>query len=208
MSIEQVLRSRLQDLGLGLGPEVQERLLRFITLLSKWNRVYNLTSVRDPKRMVTVHILDSLSVLDHLRGPRILDVGTGPGFPGIPLALARPAWEFVLVDSNGKKTRFVQQAVTELEIRNVSVVRTRVEDFHPDLGFDSVVSRAFRSISDMLRCCQLNISSDTEVLAMKGLYPEAELTHLPEGFSVREVVVLNTPGIDGERHLVRIGRVP
>lgn len=170
-------------------------------LLAKWNGTYNLTAVRDPLEMVTRHLLDSLVMVAFLRGARVLDVGTGPGLPGIPLAVARPDLGFTLLDANAKKTRFVVQAVGELALKNVEVVQSRVEKYHPSRTFDTVVSRAFASIADMLAHARHLCAPGGRFLAMKGAYPEEELTALPAGYD-HEVVPLAVPGLDAARHVV------
>lgn len=194
----------LEQMALPLSAMAQEKLLAYVGLLVKWNRVYNLTAVRDPAEMVTRHLLDSLSVAPHLRGPRVLDVGSGAGLPGIPLALAKPEWQFVLLDSNGKKTRFITQSCIELGLTNVSVETCRIEDYRPQVLFDSVISRAFSELSAMLvatgRLCQ----PEGVMLAMKGEYPAQELAAVPPGFVVRSVSVLQVPGLDAQRHVVRV----
>ena len=149
MSIEQSILEGSERLGIPLPAEAVARLGAYLTLLERWNRAYNLTAVRDPEAMVVRHVLDSLSILPWLEGPRVLDVGSGAGLPGIPLAIARPEQGFCLLDSNGKRTRFLTQVAAELRLGNVAVVRGRVEDYRPEILFDSVVSRALRSHSSM-----------------------------------------------------------
>ena len=144
------LQQGLESLNLQLAQEQQSRLLAFVALLVKWNRVYNLTAVHDAHEMVTRHILDSLSILPYLQGVRIIDVGAGAGLPGIPLAIAKPQCQFVLLDSNRKKTRFMQQTKTELQLENVEVICSRAETYHPAEAFDSVVSRALASLSQII----------------------------------------------------------
>jgi 16S rRNA (guanine527-N7)-methyltransferase len=157
--------------------------------------------VRDPAEMVTRHLLDSLVIRPHVRGPRVLDIGTGPGLPGIPLAMACPELSFTLLDANGKMIRFVTQAVGELGLKNVEVVQTRVENYRPAAKFDTLVSRAFASIADMLTHARHLCAPRGRFLAMKGVYPEEELAAVPSGF-VTEVVALTVPGLAADRHLV------
>ena len=175
-------------------------------LLAKWNAAYNLTAVRDPEEMVTRHLLDSLVLLPYVQGPRVLDIGTGPGLPGIPLAVARPDCAFTLLDANAKKTRFVTQAVGELGLKNVEVVQTRVENYRPVEKFDTLVARAFSSIADMLKNAQHLCAPGGRFLALKGVYPEAELAAIPAGYAVSEVVALKVPGLEAARHLAIITR--
>lgn len=212
-SLAAVLSAGLKALNLECGLDVQARLLDYVRLLDKWNRVYNLTAVREPAEMVTRHLLDSLTVLPFLneQAQRILDVGTGPGLPGIPLALlsesANPERRFVLLDSNSKKTRFLQQAVAELQLHNVQVVHARTEAFQPDAGFDVVVSRAFASIADMLAGAGQHCLPGGRMLAMKGADPVAELQDLDPAFALEQVHRLTVPGLDEERHLVCLRRL-
>ncbi len=182
------------------------KLLAYLQLLDKWNGVYNLTAVRHPGEMITRHLLDSLAVIPLVKGPRVLDVGTGAGLPGIPLAVALPELDFVLLDSVAKKTRFVQQATSELGIGNVTVATRRVEDYQPDPLFDTVISRAFGSIAAFVAAAGALCRSDGVLLAMKGRFPEEELTVLPQGFQLSEVVRLSVPGLAEERHAVRLSR--
>jgi 16S rRNA (guanine527-N7)-methyltransferase len=188
-------------LGLSLTAEQHARLLRYLALLQKWNRVYNLTAIRDEAKLVSHHLLDSLAVVPHLRGHRVLDVGTGAGLPGIAIAVASPAVEVVMLDSNHKKLAFVTQAVGELGLSNASVERTRVEQWHPARGFDTVISRAFAELPDFARLAGHLLAPGGRLLAMKGLHPHEEIAGLPEGFSCEQVLTLKVPGMDA-RHLV------
>lgn len=205
MPLETTLDQGLEALGIECPLEVCGRLLDYVRLLAKWNRVYNLTAVREPLEMVQRHLLDSLAVLPHLRElqpKRVLDVGTGGGLPGIPLALLSPQTDFVLLDSNSKKTRFVQQAVVELGLQNVEVVHARVEQYHPDMPFDVVISRAFSSLREMVEKAGTYCGSEGMLLAMKGAWPEQELADLPAGFILRDSQRLQVPGLDEERYLI------
>jgi len=177
-------------------------LLNYVALMQKWNKVYNLTAVRDPQKMIIQHLLDSLAVLPHLVGRRIIDVGTGPGLPGIPLALANPALELTLLDSNHKKTSFLRQVCLELNLNNVTVVCERVEAWRPTEKYDVVISRAFSDLAEFVSLA-LYLCSDTGLmLAMKGIYPHEELTRLPATVELQGVESLKVPGLDAERHLV------
>lgn len=201
------LRERLTSgctaLGLNLPPPSIERLLDYIALLDKWNQAYNLTAVRDPGEMVTRHLLDSLAVAPHLTGQRIIDVGTGAGLPGIPLAILFPERQFVLLDSNGKKTRFLVQAKASLGLDNVTVIHSRVEEYRPEEPFDTVIARAFAALTDILSLCRHLVAKEGAVLAMKGDASEAEL--VPEGFRLAGLIALNVPGLAHEkRHLIRV----
>src|SRR3972149_9796675 len=200
MKLEKRLQQGLSKMGLDLTAPVRKKLLNFLELLEKRNRAYNLTAVRDPEQMVPRHLLDSLTVLPYLQGPRVLDIGTGAGLPGIPLALARPDLEFTLLDSNAKKTRFATQALHELGLKNVAVVQERVEKFHPETKFDTLIARAFASIPDMLAVSRHLCTTQGRFLVMKGVFPQEELAAVTEGFQA-EVRALRLPGLDGARHL-------
>jgi 16S rRNA (guanine527-N7)-methyltransferase len=178
---------------------------RYLDLLEKWNRVYNLTAIRERSRMVTHHLLDSLAVLPHLRGPRVLDVGSGAGLPGIPIAIASPALKVSLLESNHKKSAFLTQAVAELRLANVQVVTERVESWQTEARFDTIVSRAFAELGEFASLAGRLLAPDGVIAAMKGVHPFEEIERLPTGFRVREVVRLRVPGLDGERHLVLMG---
>ena len=201
MKLDKLLRQGLQDMGIDLGIPVQKKLLDFLELLEKWNRSYNLTAVRDPELMVPRHLLDSLTVLPYLQGPRALDIGTGAGLPGIPLALVRPDLEFTLLDSNAKKTRFATQAMHELSLKNVGIVQERVEKFHPATKFDTLIARAFASIPDMLTASRHLCAAHGRFLVMKGVFPQEELAAVTDGYRA-EVKALHIPGLDAARHLV------
>jgi 16S rRNA (guanine527-N7)-methyltransferase len=193
----------LEDLGLDLGSAQREALIGYLGLLVRWNRAYNLSAVRDPDMMVRRHLLDSLSILPWVdRGP-VLDVGTGAGLPGIPLAIARPALNFSLLDSNSKKTRFVQQVVGELGLANVEVIRSRVENLDRPQHYALIVARAFASLGDLFAATAALLAPGGSCLAMKGVQPQDELGELPAGLET-QTVPLCVPGEAGRRHLVII----
>lgn len=200
------LDAGLAELGLGLPEATRTALLQYVALLAKWNRAYNLTAVRDPVQMVTRHLLDALAVLPHLPPGRLLDVGSGAGVPGIPLALARPALAVVLLDGSAKRCRFLRQAVAALGLADATVVHSRVEDYRPESPFDVIIARAYAALTVLLEQTEPLLAPGGEVLAMKGLFPEEELADLPGGFRVAEVVPLTVPGLEAARHLVRVVR--
>lgn len=198
---QKILQDGIKQLNLSPDDNKLMLLLAFIELIEKWNKVYNLTSVRNKVDMARLHILDSLAIIPHLHGNNIADIGTGAGLPGIPLAIFLPETEFTLVDSNSKKTRFVQQATLELKLKNVKVVHNRVEKMSNDLLFSSVIMRAFSSIQDIMSLTRHLIAPQGILLAMKGRVPDMELTDIEEPYSV---ISLNVPGVEGERCLIRI----
>lgn len=200
MNLAAGLAEGIAALNVAVTPDAQQRMLDYLALVLKWNKAYNLTAVREPEKMLTHHLLDSLAVLPHLRGPRVLDVGTGAGLPGIPLALARPDLKFTLLDSNQKKTTFLRQAVIELKPGNVEVVCERVESWSAHTMFNTVVSRAFSELSDFIALAGQLCAKDGVVIAMKGVYPHDELARLPQTFRLCSVVPLNIPGLGAERH--------
>lgn len=200
-------RVLLEDGLLDLGQEDllsggDDLLMEFVTELMNWNRVYNLTSVRKPTDIVTRHILDSLSVQPYLHGERVLDIGTGAGLPGIPLAIACPEREFVLLDSSSKKLRFVQQTLGILELDNVSLENARIEDYRPERLFDTIICRAFSDLPDFYSHAARLCTPEGRLLAMKGVYPMTEIECLPDKSIIDEVHALKVPGLDAERHLV------
>jgi 16S rRNA (guanine527-N7)-methyltransferase len=200
MKIEHRLTQGLGALGLALPQATQQKLLDYLVLLQKWNKVHNLTAVRDPDDMVTLHLLDSLAILPHLHGTRLLDVGSGAGLPGIPLALARPDLQVTLLDSSHKKSVFQRQAKAELGITNLEVVCARVEDYLPEQKFDTVISRAFSDLGEFVRLTSHLCAENGVWLAMKGVYPYDELAQLKDG--TPQVLPLQVPGLDAQRHLV------
>lgn len=202
MTREQQLAEGMKALGLDLPADVQERLLTYAAFLEKWNRTYSLTALRDPKLAVSHHLLDSLAIMPYVSSSTLLDVGSGGGQPGIPLAIARPDLAVTLLDSNGKKTAFLQQAAIELGLKNVQVVTARVEEFKPVAPFAAITSRAFAELADFVGLTRHLLAPGGEWLAMKGQRPVAEMNKLPAGVSVTAVHRLLVPGVDGERHLV------
>jgi len=208
MSDREPLRQRLlaglKTLKLELDASTIEQLLDYVDLLMRWNAAYNLTAVRDAGEMVTRHLLDSLAVLPFVAGRSLVDLGTGAGLPGIPLALARPDLEVCLVDSNGKKTRFLREAVRQLRLKRTRVEESRVEAVRGE--FDCVSARAFATLDDMLTLGGHLLAADGRWLALKGRFPQDELDKLPAGFSIDAVHRLDVPGLDAERHLVIIKR--
>lgn len=184
----------------------QEKIIAFLELLLKWNKVYNLTNITNPREMVYLHIIDSLLVQPYLTGETFLDIGTGAGLPGIPLAIANPHQHWTLLDKNSKKTRFLTQVTAELMLRNVQVIHSRTEDFHPAQGFDTIVSRAYSSIRLFAETTAHLLNPHGMLIAMKGQHPQAELRDLPAGFQVQDIVSLKMVGMDVERHIVRIRR--
>lgn len=204
MKLETLLARGLAAMSLELPPSTQTALLDFLRLLDKWNHSYNLTAVRDPQEMVSRHLLDSLSLLPFLKGPRVLDVGTGAGLPGIPLALVRSDLHFTLLDSNIKKITFVRQAVHELGLKNVEANQARVEKFDQS-NFDTITARAFASLSDLLAQAGTLCAPDGRILAMKGVFPQEELAQVGDNYRI-EVKALTVPGSDAQRHLVLVER--
>ena len=197
----QILSEGLTELAIDVTPEKLEHLLSFIQLLEKWNKTYNLTAIRQRQQMIRLHLLDSLAVLPYITGKRIADIGTGAGLPGIPLALFLPDVEFVLLDSNIKKTRFVQQAILELKLKNVSVHHGRVENFKPDTLFDTVISRAFTHSAEMIKLTKHLLTDSGVFLAMKGQQPKEELASINLPYSIFNLTI---PQVDNERCLVKI----
>lgn len=201
MSQAKELAHGIAQLGLELAPDVQQQLLAYLALLQKWNKVYNLTAIRDPQQMVSHHLLDSLAVLPHLWPGRWLDVGCGAGLPGLVLAAARPEWSFAMLDSNSKKTSFVQQAAIEMGLQNVSVHCARVEEFSPAQPFDGIISRAFAEAADFVALTRPLLAPGARWAAMKGA-PEQELRRLPSDVVVQANIPLQVPGLDAARSLV------
>jgi 16S rRNA (guanine527-N7)-methyltransferase len=204
MNLAQELAAGIAEMGLDVTPEQQAKLLDYLALLHKWNGVYNLTAIRHQEQMVSNHLLDSLAVLQYLWPQRWLDVGCGGGLPGIVLAVMRPEWSFTLLDSNSKKTGFVQQAVIELGLRNVEVRCERVEQWQVQQKFDGIISRAFAEAADFVSLTRHLLADGGHWAAMKGA-PEQELARLPEGIRVDKVVTLHVPKLEAARSLVVLG---
>ncbi|NTS76245.1 16S rRNA (guanine(527)-N(7))-methyltransferase RsmG [Catenovulum sp. SM1970] len=187
--------------------EQRQQLLALVEMLNKWNKAYNLTSVRDPKEMLIRHIMDSIVLAEHLpQQSKLIDVGTGPGLPGLPLAIMMPDTEFTLLDSLGKRIRFIRQACFEIGIKNVTPVQSRVEEHQPEQGFDGVLSRAFASLADMLSWCHHLPSEKGKFFAMKGIYPEQEIEQMPTGFKLDQSIELNVPELDEQRYLLQLSK--
>ena len=180
----------------------KDQLIQLVQLLNKWNKAYNLTSVRDPQEMLVKHILDSIVVSSYLQGDHFIDVGTGPGLPGLPLAIINPTKQFVLLDSLGKRISFIRNAVRELGLTNVEPVLSRVEEYQPEQKFDGVLSRAFASLKDMTDWCHHLPKENGYFYALKGIYHEDEVQELDKKFEVKDVITLNVPELVGERHLI------
>jgi 16S rRNA (guanine527-N7)-methyltransferase len=196
-----ILVSGIASLNLKVTDQQVDQLLSFIKLIEKWNKAYNLTAIRDREEMARLHILDSLTIVPHIEGKRIIDIGTGAGLPGIPLAICLPEVGFTLLDSNAKKTRFVQQVVLELKLKNVEVLHSRVENYHPEQTYDAVLTRAFASLPDIVKLTAHLLSKEGVLLAMKGQSLDAELAEIT---AKKSVISVSVPGTDVERCLVRI----
>jgi len=203
MTIDLRIAEGLSAMGLDLPPESHAKLAAYLSLLAKWNRVHNLTAVREPEQMVALHLLDSLAILPQLgTAATLLDVGTGAGLPGIPIAIARPQMAVTLLDSSHKKTAFLAQAKAELGLPNVTVVCERVERWTPPGRFDVVVSRAFSELADFVSQSKHLVAPDGVLLAMKGVHPFDEIAKVPASHRVDGVVELRVPSLDAKRHLV------
>lgn len=208
MAERERLRHRLDDglaaLGLDLPGDVRERLIDYVELLTRWNAAYNLTAVRDPGEMIARHLLDSLAIAPYVSGENLADLGSGAGLPGIPLALLQPERQFTLVDSNGKKARFLREAVRALKLGHVRVFEGRVQDVPGQ--FDCITARAFATLADMLDWAGRLLTDGGRWLAMKGKLQDDEIAALPQGFRIEQSLALDVPGTVGERHLIVIRR--
>lgn len=201
------LSTYIAEMNLSVSEQQQKQLIGFVEMLNKWNKAYNLTAVRDPEQMLIRHVMDSLAVSPYLSGKRFIDVGTGPGLPGIPLAIINPDKEFVLLDSLGKRIRFQKQVQFELKINNISSIESRVEAYQPENKFDGVLSRAFASIEDMLTWCHHLPHENGVFYALKGQLNAEEMQAIPAGFKLLDTLVLKVPQLDEQRHLVKLVRI-
>ena len=204
MDLLSKLTQLLEEIDIHLTTQQKQQLVSYVELLIKWNKAYNLTSVRDPQQILIRHIMDSIVVNGHLTGTTFIDVGTGPGLPGVPLAIVRPDSHFVLLDSLGKRIRFLKQVQHELGLNNIEPVQTRVEEYLPDTGFDGVISRAFASLNDMVSWCKHLPSPEGKFYALKGVIREDEISSLPEGVILDAINELHVPELDEQRHLVKL----
>lgn len=191
----------LAAMDLHLTAAQQDKLLAYLGLLAKWNKTYNLTAIQEPERMLTHHLLDSLAVLPYVQAGPLLDVGSGGGLPGIPLAVTSPDLRVTLLEANGKKCAFLRQAAIDMGLANIEIVQGRAEDYRPAACFPQIVSRAFSELAEFVRLTRHLICADGEWLAMKGVYPHAELSQL-RGARARADVKLNVPGLVADRHLI------
>ena len=203
-NLRQQLVSGATEMAVDLSDLQCKQLLTYLELFEKWNRAYNLSAVRDIEKMLNRHLLDSLSVIPHLQFDRLIDVGTGGGLPGIPIAIMYPDKPVTLLDSNGKKMRFLFQVKTSLGLDNVTIVNERVESYQPPALFDAVISRAFASLEDMTTGCRHLLTDNGVFWAMKGIYPVDELSALEKRYKVQDSCSLAVPGEPGERHLLKI----
>jgi len=208
MNLIDKLQKLLAQTDLKVSDQQVELLIQYVELLHKWNKAYNLTSVRDPNEMLVKHIMDSLMVGELLEGDNFIDVGTGPGLPGIPLAILYPNRNFVLLDSLGKRITFLRQVVFQLKLSNVQPIKERVEKYQPDDLFDGILSRAFSSLNDMVSWCQHLINvEEGQFFALKGLYPEDELCHLPKNIKLVKSHQIIVPELVGERHVIVLKKI-
>lgn len=208
MTPAEQLAQGIAALGLPIAANIQAQLVDYLALIAKWNRVHNLTAVRESAKMVSVHALDSLAVVPHLSAGSVVDVGSGAGLPGIPLALMWPQARVVLLDSNHKKAAFLRQAVIELKLKNVEVVCERAELWRPEQKFDLVISRAFSDLPEFVKLAGHLCAAGGLLAAMKGVYPDEELAQLPSTFTVKDALPLKVPGLNAERHLILLSPVP
>lgn len=203
MTLEAQIAQGISAMNLRVAHEAAPKLARYLELLAKWNRVHNLTAVRETEQMVVLHLLDSLSVLPHVSSARtLLDVGSGPGLPGIPLAIARPDLAVTLLDSSHKKCAFLRQAKAELALANVEVVCDRVENWKPHARFEVVISRAFSELGDFVAQAQHLVAPSGQLVAMKGVHPFEEIARVPASHKVAKVLELAVPSLEAKRHLV------
>ena len=201
MNQQEQLRQGLAAMGIDLTPAAQEKLLAYAALLYKWNKTFSLTALREQEKAVSPHLLDSLAILPHVPDGNLLDVGSGGGMPGIPLAIVRPELSVTLLDSNSKKTAFLRQAAIELALPNISVHCGRVEQYHPPVGYAAITSRAFAELVDFVSLSRHLLAVGGRWLAMKGVWPVEEIARLPNDVSIENILRLQVPGVEGERHL-------
>ena len=204
MSLASELQQGITALKLKISPRDQQRLLDYLALLQKWNKVYNLTALREPEKMVSHHLLDSLAVVPHITAHHILDVGSGAGLPGIPMAIARGDWRVTLLDSSHKKAAFLKQAAIELKLSNITVCCERVEAWRPEQKFDLIISRAFSDLVEFVTLSKHLLQECGIFAAMKGVYPHEEIAQLPSGYRLERVIPLKIPGLKTQRHLVMV----
>jgi len=204
MSLAAQLAGGVEALGLALPPDTEKRLLDYLALLQKWNRIYNLTAVREASKMVSHHLLDCLAVAPHLKAATLADIGSGAGLPGIPLALAAPRTQVTLVESSHKKAAFLQQAKLELTLANVAIACERAESWQPGRKFEMVISRAFTDLAEFAQLAGRLVAPGGVLAAMKGLYPHEEIARLPVQWRLREAIALDVPGLRAQRHLLLI----
>lgn len=200
--LKALLADGVAEIGIEIDDQHKRAMLGYLSLLKRWNRVYNLTTVNSDKDFVTRHLLDSLSVVPYLKGKRIIDIGTGAGLPGIPVALACPDLTVTLLDSNAKRCRFLRQVQAQLKLQNVNIVQQRAEEFHPQEKFDSLLSRAFSSLVSFISSSGHLLADGGLLLAMKGQWPGEETVEMAAGFKLEDVIKLNVPGLQEQRHLV------
>ena len=206
MSLSEKLDQLLDETALEVSQQQRQQLLAFVELLNKWNKAYNLTSVRDPHEMLVKHILDSLVVSPYLQGKSFIDVGTGPGLPGIPLAIINPDQHYVLLDSLGKRITFIRQVIRQLGLSNVTPIQSRVEEYQPEVRFDGVLSRAFASLQDMTHWCQHLLADSGCFYALKGVFQPQEAEQLADCFQLQQKIKLVVPQLVGESHLIVIAK--
>jgi len=204
--LDRRLANGAAEIGLSLGRGERDKLLQYLVLLEKWNQVYNLTAIRDREKMVSGHLLDCLAVIPYVTGARVLDAGSGAGFPGIPVAVARPGIQVTLVDSNHKKAAFLRQVVADLQLKNATVVCERVETWQAAEKFDCIISRAFAEIAEFIALTDHLLAPGGVFAAMKGVHPFEEIERLPPAFRVKQVHAFAVPGLGAQRHLVMIER--
>lgn len=205
-TLNHLLKKALIENNITLNESAQHKLIQYLELMKTWNRVFNLTTITNAEEMVYLHLIDSLVVSPFLHGNRLLDVGSGAGLPGIPLAIVNPDQQWVLLDKNNKKTRFLTQAIAELGLTNAQAINSRCEDFHPNQRFDSILSRAFGTIQMFAETTRHLLCPNGKLIAMKGKYPEDELKTIPDPYAMQDVTRLDIQGIKIERHIVRLTR--